>query len=132
LPEPRVALGQALLDIASASLDISDGLVADLGHIAATAAVRVVIDAAKVPLSQPFQTLWASGTQAVARAATAGDDYELAFTAAAGSRDSVNTAAGAAGVPVTEIGRCEAGQGVVLVDQRGREIRVCRPGYVHF
>lgn len=131
LPEPRVALGQALLGIAAASLDVSDGLIADLGHIAATSAVRVVIEAAKVPLSQPLQALW-GGAKAVVRAATAGDDYELAFAAPVESRDSIERAATAAGVAVAEIGRCEAGQRVALVDRNGREIAVSRPGYVHF
>jgi thiamine-monophosphate kinase len=113
LPTPRLALGAALRGVASAALDVSDGLLADLGHIAQVSKVRIVVEAGRVPVSR--------GIDPVA-AAIAGDDYEIAFTA----RRAVRLAG------VTEIGRVEAGEGVVLLDGAGREIAVSRKGYTHF
>ncbi len=127
IPEPRLALGQALRGIASASLDVSDGLIADLGHIADVSKVRIVVE--RVPLSPALRALW--GEEA-ARAATAGDDYEIAFTAPPDKREAVLEAAKLAATPITEIGRVEAGAGVTLFDAEGREIAVERAGYTHF
>src|SRR5258706_8312921 len=100
LPEPRLALGRGLLGIASAALDVSDGLVADLGHIADVSGVHISIDAPLVPLSAELVSLWGRETSACLRAATAGDDYELAFTAPAAARSAVADAARAACVAV--------------------------------
>ena len=132
LPQPRIALGQALVGLASASIDVSDGLVADLGHIAESSSVRVQIEAARVPLSPPLKALWGTSQDTIVRAATAGDDYEIAFTAPPENRGFVRGAAVGSGVPVTEVGRCEAEEGVILVDEKEREIPVSRSGYVHF
>jgi thiamine-monophosphate kinase len=129
-PTPRLALGVALRGTASASLDVSDGLIADLAHIAETSRVRMVVDAARIPLSSALQRLW--GRDGVVRAATAGDDYEIAFTAPPSRRDGVARAAAEAGVAVTEIGRVETGEGVVLLDGDGREIPLARRGFAHF
>lgn len=128
-PTPRLALGKALRGIASASLDVSDGLLADLGHIAETSHVRIEVEAALVPRSLPLKQLW-PGRDGLIKAATAGDDYEIAFTAA--SEAAVLAAASAAGVSVTKIGRVQAGEGVVLLDEAGAPIPVAKPGYTHF
>jgi thiamine-monophosphate kinase len=128
LPSPRLALGQALRGVATAALDVSDGLVADLGHIAEVSGVRIVLEAERIPLSPALRAFWGASTEAIVRAATAGDDYEIAFTA-----PSVPAALAAeGGVPVTRIGRVEAGVGVVLTDSGGREIPVPRAGFRHF
>jgi thiamine-monophosphate kinase len=128
LPSPRLALGQALRGIATAALDVSDGLVADLGHIADVSGVRIVLESERIPLSPALRRFWGSSAEAVVRAATAGDDYEIAFTA-----PSVPASLAAeSGVPVTRIGRVEAGAGVVLTDSGGREIPVPRAGFRHF
>lgn len=132
LPEPRLALGRELRGIASAGLDVSDGLIADLGHIAEVSKVRIAVDAAAVPRSAPLRALWGDGSEAIVRAVSAGDDYEIAFTAPAAKREAVMAAAARVGVPVTEIGRVQAGAGVVLLDENGREIPVTRAGYTHF
>jgi thiamine-monophosphate kinase len=130
-PRPRLALGQALRGVASAALDVSDGLVADLGHIAEVSGVRIEIDAHRLPLSAALQAVWGDGLDARVRAATAGDDYEIAFTVAPRHlAKAVKAARDAASV--TEIGRVRAGSGVVLLDDSGREIAVMRPGYTHF
>jgi thiamine-monophosphate kinase len=130
LPEPRLALGQSLRDIATASLDVSDGLIADLGHIADVSNVRIEVDAARIPLSSALRKLWGEG--AVVRAATSGDDYEITFTVPLRRRDDIADAAAKAGVAVTEIGRVASGKGVVLLDPSGNEIAIARTGYVHF
>ncbi|MGH6870822.1 MAG: thiamine-phosphate kinase [Rhizomicrobium sp.] len=119
LPTPRLALGLALRGIATAALDVSDGLVADLGHIAEVSKVRIAIDAARIP----------GGHDPVA-AATAGDDYEIAFTAP--NRAAVVRAAKRARVRVTEVGRVERGRGCVLLDKSGEPIALTRAGYSHF
>jgi len=131
LPEPRLALGQRLVGLASASLDVSDGLIADLGHIAEVSHVRISIDAARVPLSSACAKLW--GPDAVQRAVTAGDDYEIAFTAPENARGQILRAGEVTGTEVHEIGRVEAGEeGVVLLDQMGKPIPIAQPGFAHF
>jgi thiamine-monophosphate kinase len=123
VPEPRVAFAPTIRD-ASASIDISDGLLADLGHIADASGVRIIVDAGSIPRSPELIALWGNDAAAIVRAATAGDDYEIAFTAPSLIRD--------AHTPVTCIGRVEQGSGVALIDADGNEIIVLRAGYRHF
>lgn len=130
VPAPRIVLGLALRGIVSAALDVSDGLLADLGHIAQTSGVRIDVNASLVPRSDELQRVAGDSIEAVVAAATAGDDYEIAFTAR--ERDAVFDAAKKAGTPVTEIGRVVEGEGVRLSDGQGNTIPVPRPGYVHF
>lgn len=130
-PRPRMWLGQALRGVAHAALDVSDGLLADLGHIAEVSGARIEVQAHRLPLSAALQAVWGSDNDARAKAATAGDDYEIAFTVAPRfAEDAVKAARGAAAI--TEIGRVVAGKGVVLLDEAGREIPVDRKGYAHF
>lgn len=130
VPEPRLTLGPLLRGLATASLDVSDGLMADLGHIADVSKVRIEVDAAQIPLSKALRTLW--GADATVRAATSGDDYEIAFTAPPSRRADVANAAARSGVAVAEIGRAVRGEGVALLDSSGREVTVARSGYTHF
>ncbi|MBU6444641.1 MAG: thiamine-phosphate kinase [Alphaproteobacteria bacterium] len=132
VPEPRLALGNALRGIATAGLDVSDGLLADLGHLAEVSKVRIAVMASAVPRSAALRAQTGDGVDAVVRAATAGDDYELAFTASAKNRAAVLEAAWLTGIAVSEIGRVEAGEGVVLLDQHRHEILVPRRGFTHF
>jgi len=132
LPEPRVALGRALLGLASSALDVSDGLLADLDHIANVSGVRIAVDAVKIPVSSATRALWGHGQETVLRAATAGDDYEIAFTAAASARTRIAELSRTSGVAITEIGRVEAGGGAHLLDERGKPIAVPRAGFTHF
>lgn len=128
-PTPRLSLGQGLRDIATASLDVSDGLLADLGHIAEVSKVRLVIEADRIPLSSALRALW-PGQEGIIRAATAGDDYEIAFTAR--PCEALARLSQECDVSVTSIGVVEAGEGVVLLDSQGIVLPVSRPGYVHF
>ncbi|HWA03104.1 MAG TPA: thiamine-phosphate kinase [Rhizomicrobium sp.] len=123
LPEPRVGFAQSVRG-ASASIDVSDGLLADLGHIARASGVRIVVEAARVPRSDALKALWGESQDAWVRAATAGDDYEIAFTA--------SSPIAGGDIPVARIGRVEQGSGVVLLGPQGREIEVPRAGYRHF
>jgi thiamine-monophosphate kinase len=132
LPEPRVALGPQLLGIASSALDVSDGLLADLDHIAKLSDVRIAVDAAKIPVASVTRALWGRSQDTVLRAATSGDDYEIAFTAPASARTRIEELSRSSGVAITEIGRVEAGSGAHLLDEKGKPIAVPRPGFTHF
>jgi thiamine-monophosphate kinase len=132
LPQPRIALGPALLGVASSSIDVSDGLIADLGHIAETSGVQIEIEAVRLPLSEALASVWPDQRDRIVRAATAGDDYEIAFTAPPENCHAVLGLAASAGVPVTQIGQVRSGEGVVLLDSDHRHIPIDRPGYVHF
>jgi len=118
VPQPPEAFGAGLHEIAHASVDVSDGLIADLGHIAAASAVRIVVEGETVPLSAPLKGLW--GDKTLLRAVTAGDDYQIAFTAPPGLIG-----------PFTRIGQVVAGEGVSLT-LSGQEIAIPKPGYRHF
>ena len=132
IPQPRLKLGQALVGVASAALDVSDGLIGDLGHIADVSNVRIAVDAARIPLSDAFLALWGASSEAIVCAATAGDDFEIAFTAPAAKRAEVMEAASKANTAVTEIGRVGKGEGVALLDAASKEIPLKRAGFTHF
>lgn len=136
-PQPRVALGRALVGIASACIDVSDGLLADLGHVAAASGVAARINVDALPVSPALAELALAEpvlAQELRRTlqATGGDDYELCFTAPPERRDAVAAAAAQAGVPATRIGSLHAGSGVQAVDAQGAPWAPPRAGYVHF
>jgi thiamine-monophosphate kinase len=132
VPQPRLGFGKLLHGIATASIDISDGLLADLGHVAETSRVSVVIDAAKVPLSKAVQTVWGTNDNAVLRAASAGDDYEIAFTCRPRDIARVEAAAFKSKTKVTLIGQVRRGQGLSLIGRNGKSLRFARAGFTHF
>jgi thiamine-monophosphate kinase len=124
LPQPRMRLGVALLGAAHAALDVSDGLVADAGHIAEASQCGVVIRADRVPLSPAAQQALADDLDLLPAILTGGDDYELLFTAPAGGPDW--------STQVTEIGEVVAGEGVRVLDRDGSEIALAQRGFQHF
>ncbi|WP_375741273.1 thiamine-phosphate kinase [Pseudomonas boanensis] len=126
-PQPQLALGQALRGRATAALDISDGLLADCGHIAAASSVALWVEAARLPLSPALQQLFPRDF-ALNCALAGGDDYRLAFTLPANELPAVQ----AAWPDVRVVGRVEAGQGVHLLDAAGNESRPPALGYQHF
>jgi thiamine-monophosphate kinase len=130
VPEPRVAFGRKLRGLASAALDVSDGLIADLGHLADVSKVHIAVDAARVPLSPDLRRAW--GRDAVLRAVAAGDDYEIAFTAPASRRAAIHRAAAATKTQVTEIGFVMKGRGVALLGADGKPIQLAKKGWQHF
>jgi thiamine-monophosphate kinase len=132
LPQPRLALGQRLVGTASAMMDISDGLVADLEHIAEVSHVGAVIEAARLPLSPAARAAIVADPLRLAAALGGGDDYELLFTAAAETGAALAALAGELGVALSMIGRIEAGSGVKVVDDKGAVLAVPVAGYRHF
>jgi thiamine-monophosphate kinase len=131
LPTPRVELGIALRGIASSAIDISDGLLGDLGHVLQRSQVGAAIEFAALPTLPVVQAYL---HEAVARdcVLAGGDDYELCFTAPADRRDAVRAAAEAAGVAVTRIGRITAEPGLTLLDAAGQPLPFEHTGYDHF
>jgi thiamine-monophosphate kinase len=132
LPQPRLALGQALRGIASAALDISDGLVADLGHIAQGSGVGMRLRVASIPLSPAAARAVARDGTRRGRILAGGDDYELALTISPENSTKLAGIAEATAVPITVIGEVVAGQGVRVADEAGREIGLPAGGYAHF
>jgi len=129
-PTPRVRVGRALAGIASAAIDLSDGLVQDLGHIADASGVGIRVEAARVPLSETLRaSVPAAGARSLALAG--GDDYELCFTASAALRDRLAALARDLCCPLARIGVVEEGHGVRVVDAEGTRIEV-PAGYEHF
>ncbi|MFY8103585.1 MAG: thiamine-phosphate kinase [Ramlibacter sp.] len=130
-PTPRVALGLGLRGIATSAIDISDGLLGDLGHVLRQSGVAATVDAdAAASLLEAGSTLEPGLRRAYALAG--GDDYELAFTAPAVAREAVQAAASRAGTRVKRIGRIDAGSGLRLVDAQGRPVPGDFPSFDHF
>jgi thiamine-monophosphate kinase len=130
LPEPRVALGLALRGLATSAIDLSDGLVGDLGHVLARSGVGTTVEVDALPRSAIV------AAQPVAlqhRCVLAGgDDYELLFTTPAGQEEAVRAAGERAGVAVTPIGRIEAAAGLRLVDADGQPVVFTERAFDHF
>ena len=129
-PLPRVALGRALRGLASAAIDLSDGLVGDLGHVLAASNVGAIIDADALPRT----AVLARQSQAVQRLCVlaGGDDYELLFTAPAERRAAIEAAARQADVPVTRFGHVDAAAGLRVIDAGGRAVEMNWRGFDHF
>nr|WP_283949554.1 thiamine-phosphate kinase [Limobrevibacterium gyesilva] len=128
LPRPRLALGRRLHGIASAALDVSDGLVQDIGHLCRESGVAAEIDAADVPLSAPAR---AAGM--LERCLTGGDDYELVLAVPPAHEAALHEAARAADIPVTRIGGFRPGSPHVTVRAAdGMEMRLEKGGWSHF
>jgi thiamine-monophosphate kinase len=130
LPQPRVALGQALRGIASSAIDLSDGLVGDIAHVLRRSGVGACIDVDALPRST---VLAAQPRELQLRCLlSGGDDYELLFTAPPSHRDAVRAAAASAGVVVTRIGTIDTAAGLRLVDAQGRPVDAPFAAFDHF
>ena len=132
LPEPRLALGSALMDLASCAIDVSDGLVADLGHLCAESGVAARIAADAVPLSDPARRALDEGEAAMADLVTGGDDYELLFCASPSARGDIDALGLRLDLALTRIGGIEPGQGVTVLGADGQPLALGRTGYTHF
>jgi thiamine-monophosphate kinase len=133
VPEPpKLAFADVVAAHANSAIDVSDGLVADAGHVAHVSGVRVVIEAAAAPLSAAGAHYVANGKVGLGALLTGGDDYQTLFTAPPRARESVMADAAAVGVAVARIGRVEAGAGVRLLDAAGAEMALGAGGWTHF
>jgi thiamine-monophosphate kinase len=129
-PVPRVGAGLALASLATAAIDVSDGLLADLKHICHASACGATIDVERVPLSAELLSLFPP-QEALAHALGGGDDYELCFTAPPSRADEIEAALEAAATPVRRIGQLVAGQAVVC-RRDGEPFTPTVRGYSHF
>jgi thiamine-monophosphate kinase len=133
LPEPRLALARLLRRFASASADVSDGLLADAGHIGEASGCAVVVELDRLPLSAAAAA-WLEGQgdrpAGLAALAAGGDDYEVVAAVRPERAASLIAAAGADGQRLTVVGRIEAGQGLSVL-HAGTAAAVRRTGYRH-
>lgn len=123
LPQPRLTLGLALRGLATAAMDVSDGLVQDAGHLAAASEVGLVIHAASIPLSPTVHAAIAAGVFTFEEAITGGDDYELLFTAPLSFELEK--------AEYSCIGRVVEGEGVSVLDANGKAMPFVTKGYQH-
>jgi thiamine-monophosphate kinase len=133
LPQPRVALGPRLIGLASATIDVSDGLLADLRHICESSEVAAVVESSRVPLSAAARA--ALATERITTALTGGDDYEILFTASPAALNELTALSQALDVPITAIGRMEPplpGTQVKVLDESGQPLAFDRGGWTHF
>jgi thiamine-monophosphate kinase len=142
-PTPRVALGTALRAVANAAIDVSDGLLGDLGHILKRSGVGAQIDTtwlqaaghfgdARLPAGITSTLAELPWNKRLAFALSGGDDYELCFTAPVNQRELVHAAAWETHTPVTRIGRITHEQGLVLLDPQGQPIAKRFASFDHF
>ncbi len=137
LPQPRVALGPHLLGVATAALDVSDGLVADLRHLCEVSRLAAIVEAPRVPLSPAARLAVAGDRKRLAAVLAGGDDYEILFTAPAAAAPRISELARQFAVPITAIGRTAqlsaAGESpVAVLDDRGRPLSLAVEGWTHF
>ncbi len=129
-PTPRVALGRLLVGQASAAIDVSDGLIADLGHLCAASGVGARVELARLPLSPAFREHCPPRQWRPALAG--GDDYELLFSLAADRIEALRDRCRGAGESVQEIGRLVDVPGITLIYPDGRESTEIPDGFDHF
>lgn len=132
-PMPRLDFSNPVRDMASASIDVSDGLIADLGHLATASRVGIEIDLEVIPRSLAGQA-WFDGRvdeqAALERLATGGDDYEIAFTASPRDEAALRREADRRHIPLTCLGRVVQGKGVVA-RFGGRPVEIATAGFTH-
>ena len=129
-PDVRIAEGLAIAAFANAAIDVSDGLIADLGHICERSACGAIVDIEQIPLSAELRAA-CTPDRALAHALGGGDDYELCFTAPADRSEAIRAALLATGTRVTRIGRLVAGSGVAC-RRDGDPYTVSTSGHAHF
>ncbi len=131
LPDPRVALGQALSGLSTAMLDVSDGLAGDLGHLCRASGLGAELQADDVPVSDATRAVLRARPDLLAPAIAGGDDYELLFTAGPADRDRILAAGRDTATPVSRIGHMTPGSGVRIRDKGGGEMAGLA-GWRHF
>ena len=128
-----MGLGPRLVGIARAATDVSDGLVADLGHLCAASGLGASIEAARVPLSRAARAALGTDGGASPDVLSGGDDYELLFTADPAAAGALADIAAALELSLTAIGRMTEGEGVSVLDAAGLPVKdTGAGGYRHF
>jgi thiamine-monophosphate kinase len=127
-----MAFGQKLYKIASAALDVSDGLIQDAGHLAAQSGIGLTLTLEAVPLSAALIAETGGGAAARIAACTAGDDYQILFTAPRPKAKAVLALAARTQTRVTRIGTAGQGRGVLVLDEDGDPFAMPKGGYTHF
>jgi len=137
-PQPRTRLAATIRNVASAGMDISDGLVIDAGRLCRASGVSATIHADRVPLSPAAQACLVADSDCLETILTGGDDYELLMTVAPENSKALAQAAGKAGIPLHHIGGiiCASDQtgdsAVRVIGSDGKPLSLSRPGYTHF
>ncbi|MBL4907273.1 MAG: hypothetical protein JKX94_07470, partial [Sneathiella sp.] len=132
LPIPALQLGQALVGCANACLDISDGLLADVGHICTQSHVGITIYKNKIPLSGAGREAVENYPEFWKCVYGGGDDYELLFTIPPEMKEDVLRISRETQISVTQIGEVTAGSHPELLDDKGQKIGDIQAGWVHF
>ncbi len=131
-PQARLSVGLSLRGIASACADVSDGLLADAGHVMTSSNVGLRIESARIPVSGEAQAYMKKLMIPQTRLWSGGDDYELIFTAPANKQDEISAIADKAGVQITRIGSVVQQKGLQLLDDSGQLVHIAETGYQHF
>lgn len=131
-PQPRNAIADVVRRHASAAMDVSDGLVGDLGKLCRASGVGADVAIDRVPLSTAARAALAADGKLIETMLTGGDDYEIVATVPARKLAAFRAAARAAGVPVAEIGRVTRGRGTQFRRRDGKALRFARPSFSHF
>jgi len=132
VPQPRIVVGEALRCIAHAAMDISDGLIGDLGHMARASNISIHIERDAVPLSAAARAIVEGNSQLWDAVTGGGDDYELVFAAAPQNDASITQIMQETGVTINRIGFCADGEGVELLGPDGKALPIGQAGYNHF
>jgi thiamine-monophosphate kinase len=135
VPEPRIDIGRSLVGIASACADISDGLVADVGHICGASNVAAIVEQSAIPLSAGGRAAITQDSKWWFPVLGGGDDYELAFTVSEENLERVVGLGTSAGIPISSIGRIATATsdrvGTAVIDESGAEVKIDAPGFRH-
>jgi thiamine-monophosphate kinase len=133
-PTPRVALGERLRGLATAAIDVSDGLVGDLGHILEASGVGASVELARLPRSSALDRRLGGVERALALECllAGGDDYELCFTAPVIAAPKLSALAAELGLALTPIGNIEQRSGLVVMDEHGRALDTLPAAFDHF
>lgn len=132
VPQPRVALAQAVRDHAGAAMDVSDGLMGDLAKLCAASGVGATVEAASIPLSASTKQLIDRGIVSLETIVSGGDDYEILCAIPGNRLESFRKAAAGARIPVAVIGEITAGSSRPRLMDQGREVVLSRLSYSHF
>ncbi|MEM7651506.1 MAG: thiamine-phosphate kinase [Pseudomonadota bacterium] len=131
-PEPRTVISEEISKYARAAVDVSDGLIADLGHVCSTSGVGAKLDLDKIPFTDDTKALIDAETVDYEALLTGGDDYEIAMAVPPEHIEAFTAESAAKGVALSVIGTFEAGKGVEVIDPAGAPMEFTRQGWTHF